>query len=235
MPRLLDVVLDRAVPAGYSRAGFALRRRGWPDDDPRPDALRGKTVLVTGANSGIGKAITGAAAALGASVLMTDRARGEAARAEIRAAVANADVRVEVCDVANLAAVRVFAADLTGRGQGFDVLIHNAGVLPATRTETDEGHEVTLATHVLGPVLLTEQLAPILAASPDPRVITMSSGGMYTQTLHADDPEYRHGRYSGAAAYARTKRMQVALTPMLARRWHRALTQLRRVPPRRTT
>jgi dehydrogenase/reductase SDR family member 12 len=221
MPRLLDAVLDRAVPAGYSRAGFALRRRSWPDDDPRPDALRGKTVLVTGANSGIGKAITGAAAALGASVLMTvrDRARGEATRAQIRAAVANADVRVEVCDVANLAAVRVFAADLTGRGHGLDVLIHNAGVLPAARTETDQGHEVTLATHVLGPVLLTEKLAPILAASPDPRVIIMSSGGMYTQTLHADDPEYRHGRYRGTTAYARTKRMQVALTPMLARRW----------------
>jgi NAD(P)-dependent dehydrogenase (short-subunit alcohol dehydrogenase family) len=113
----------------------------------------------------------------------------------------------------------VFAADLTGRGQGLDVLIHNAGVLPAARTETDEGHEVTLATHVLGPVLLTEQLAPIVAASPDPRVIIMSSGGMYTQTLHVEDPEYRHGRYRGATAYARTKRMQVALTPMLARRW----------------
>jgi len=100
-----------------------------------------------------------------------------------------------------------------------DVLIHNAGVLPATRTETGEGHEVTLATHVLGPVLLTECLLPILARSDDPRVILMSSGGMYTQSLPVDDPEYRAGRYSGATAYARTKRIQVALTPILARRW----------------
>ncbi len=221
MPRLLDTVLDRAVPAGYSRAGFALRRRGWPDNDPRPDALRGKTFLVTGANSGIGKAITEASAALGASVLMTvrDPARGEAASAQIRATLPDADVRVEICDVANLAAVRAFAAELTDRRQRVDVLIHNAGVLPAARTETDEGHEVTLATHVLGPVLLTERLTPILSTSPDPRVIIMSSGGMYTQTLHAEDPEYRHGRYRGATAYARTKRMQVALTPILARRW----------------
>ena len=221
MPRLLDTVLDRAVTVGYSRAGFALRRRGWPDDDPRPDALGGKTVLVTGAKSGIGTAIAEASAALGASVLMVvrDRARGAAARAQICAAVPGADVHVEVCDVANLAAVRAFAADLTSRRERLDVLIHNAGVLPAARTETDEHHEVTLATHVLGPVLLTERLAPILAASPDPRVIVMSSGGMYTQTLHDEDPEYRHGDYRGATAYARTKRMQVTLTPLLAQRW----------------
>jgi dehydrogenase/reductase SDR family member 12 len=125
LSRLLDTVLDRAVPARYSRAGFALRRRGWPADDPRPDALRGKTVLVTGANSGIGKAITEASAALGASVLMTarDRTRGEDACAQIRAAVPNADVQVLVCDVANLAAVRAFAADVTDRRRQVDVLI----------------------------------------------------------------------------------------------------------------
>ena len=75
------------------------------------------------------------------------------------------------------------------------------------RTETGEGHEITLATHVLGPVLMTELLLPVLANSPDPRVIFMSSGGMYTQALPAADPEYRNGRYRGAIAYARTKRM----------------------------
>jgi NAD(P)-dependent dehydrogenase (short-subunit alcohol dehydrogenase family) len=68
-------------------------------------------------------------------------------------------------------------------------------------------------------VLLTELLLPVLAESPDPRVIFMSSGGMYTQALPAADPEYRNGRYRGAIAYARTKRMQVALTPILAERW----------------
>ena len=67
--------------------------------------------------------------------------------------------------------------------------MHNAGVLPATRTETGEGHEITLATDVLGPVLLTELLLPVLANSPDPRVIFVSLGGMYTQALPAADPE----------------------------------------------
>lgn len=221
VPELVDTILDRAVVPGYTRIGYRLRRAGWEGIDPRPGALRGSTALVTGANAGIGKAIAAGLAQLGATVLMTvrDAERGQRARDEISAANPGADLRVEVCDVANLAAVRAFAADLTSRLPRLDALIHNAGVLPATRTETDEGHELTLATHVLGPVLLTEQLVGILASSGDARVILMSSGGMYTQALPTADPEYRSGRYRGATAYARTKRMQVALTPILARRW----------------
>jgi len=217
---LLDTALDRTIVPGYSRIGYRLRRLGWADD-PEPGALNGRTALVTGANRGIGKAIAAGLAGLGATVLLTvrDRGSGEQARKEIVAADSGADVRVEVCDVSDLAAVRAFAADLTSRISTLDVLIHNAGVLPAARTETRDGHEVTLATHVLGPVLLTELLLPILGTSGDPRVILMSSGGMYTQSLPANDPEYREGRYRGATAYARTKRMQVALTPILARRW----------------
>jgi NAD(P)-dependent dehydrogenase (short-subunit alcohol dehydrogenase family) len=220
---LFDTALDRAVVPGYTSVGYRLRQMGWADDPP-PDVLRGRTALVTGANRGIGKAIAAGLAELGATVLLTvrDREAGERACEEIiRGARSDypADVQVEVCDVSNLNAVRAFAADLTSRVWTLDVLIHNAGVLPATRSETDDGHEITLATHVLGPVLLTERLLPILATSSDPRVILMSSGGMYTQSMPADDPEYLGGRYSGATAYARTKRLQVAFTPILARRW----------------
>jgi dehydrogenase/reductase SDR family member 12 len=220
MRSLLDTALDRAVIPGYSSVGYRLRQSGWADD-PAPDALRGRTALVTGANRGIGKAIAAGLVRLGATVLLTvrDPESGEQARKEIMAADPAADVQVEVCDVSDLDAVRAFAADLTSRVSTLDVLIHNAGVLPATRTETGDGHEVTLATHVLGPVLLTERLLPILTKSSDPRVILMSSGGMYTQSLPTADPEYRDGPYRGAVAYARTKRIQVALTPILARRW----------------
>jgi NAD(P)-dependent dehydrogenase (short-subunit alcohol dehydrogenase family) len=218
---VLDTVLDRTVLPGYSRIGYRLRRWGWADADPPPDALRGRTALVTGANSGIGRAVATGLARLGATVFMTvrDAERGERARSEIAVAHPHADLAMEVCDVASLDAVRAFAADLTGRLSRLDVIVHNAGVLPATRSETDDGHEVALATHVLGPVLLTELLVPILAGSPSSRVIVMSSGGMYTQALPVDDPEYRSGRYHGATAYARTKRIQVALTPILADRF----------------
>ncbi|MHA7651380.1 SDR family NAD(P)-dependent oxidoreductase [Mycobacterium sp. ML4] len=217
---LFDAVLDRAVVPGYTRIGYRLRALDWPDDPPA-GALKGRTVLVTGANRGIGWAIASGLAALGATVLLTvrDRSKGEQARAQIIAQHPGADIRVEVCDMSDLALVRAFAADLAGRMAGLDVLIHNAGLLPAQRTETGEGHEVTLATHVLGPLLLTEGLLPLLRASSDPRVILMSSGGMYTQPLPVGDPEYRDGRYRGAIAYARSKRIQVAFTPVLARRW----------------
>ncbi|MDT5347263.1 MAG: dehydrogenase/reductase family er 12 [Mycobacterium sp.] len=219
MRSVLDTALDRAVVPGYTNVGYRVRQLGWPDDPP-PDALTGRTALVTGANRGIGKAIAAGLAGLGATVLLTvrDRESGESARQEIAG-----DVRVEVCDVSDLDGVRAFAADLTSRISTLDVLVHNAGVLPATRMEAFDrqgvGHEVTLATHVLGPVLLTELLLPVLFDSGDARVILMSSGGMYTQPLPVQDPEYRTGRYRGAIAYARTKRMQVAFTPILARRW----------------
>lgn len=218
---LLDTMLDRTVIPGYTRIGYLLRRRGWPEQDPMPEAMRGRTALVTGASSGIGKSIACALAQLGATVLIAvrNRQRGEQAAEEITATVPGAVVRVEVCDVSSLSAVRAFAADLVERLDRLDVLVHNAGVLPTARSETDDGHEIALATHVLGPILLTELLEPTLAKSTDARVILMSSGGMYTQAVHLEDLEYRQTRYRGATAYARTKRMQVALTDTLARRW----------------
>ncbi|SEA21400.1 MULTISPECIES: SDR family NAD(P)-dependent oxidoreductase [unclassified Mycobacterium] len=216
-----DDLLDRTVVLGYSRVGLAVRQQFWQTPELPDEALAGRTVLVTGANSGIGKAIATELAALGATVLMTvrDRARGEAARRDVLTDVPGAKVAVEVCDVSHLAAVRSFAADLLSRRPRLDAVIHNAGVMPEERTESAEGHELSLATHVLGPVLLTELLLPALTAAPDPRVVLMSSGGMYTQSLPVDDIEYRRGHYRGATAYARSKRVQVALTPLLARRW----------------
>ena len=161
---LLDTALDRSIVGGYTRIGYRLRQSGWAKD-LQPGALNGRTALVTGANRGLGKAIAAGLARLGATVLLTVRNRenGERAREEIIAAESPdhpADVQVEVCDVSDLDAVRAFAADLTSRVSALDVLIHNAGVLHGTRTETDDGHEITLATHVLGPVLLTELLLP---------------------------------------------------------------------------
>ncbi|MDR3663353.1 MAG: SDR family NAD(P)-dependent oxidoreductase [Mycobacterium sp.] len=216
-----DELLDRTVVLGYSRLGLAVRKRLWPKPDVPAHALDGTTVMVTGANSGIGKAIATQLATLGAAVLMTvrDLARGEAARRDVLTVAPEADVAVEVCDVSHLAAVRSCAGPLMQRYPRLDAIIHNAGVMPEHRTESAEGHELSLATHVLGPLLLTELLLPALAAAPDPRVVLMSSGGMYTQPLPVDDIEYRQGHYRGATAYARSKRIQVALTPLLARRW----------------
>ena len=221
MSPLLDSALDRTIAPGYSRIGFLLRRRTWENDDPAPGSMAGRRVLVTGANSGIGKATARELAALGAIVhlVVRNEQRGHAALAEILEDLPRAELHVELCDVSNLADVRRCAAELLARLDRIDVLIHNAGALPAERTESADGHELTVATHVLGPVLLTELLLPLLAASDDARVVMVASGGMYTQKLPADDPDYRRGSYRGATAYARSKRMQVALAPVLQEHW----------------
>lgn len=216
----LDTAMDRSVVLGYSRLGYLARRPEWKPGDPAADALRGATAVVTGANSGLGKETATGLASLGARVLMVvrNKEKGHVAAAEIRAAHPEADVRVESCDISSLDSVREFAGRLLAAGGPVDVLVHNAGVLPPERAETADGHELTLATHVLGPLLLTELLRPLLRAASDARVVVVSSGGMYTQRLPSQDPEYRTGEYRGATAYARTKRMQVAFTPLLAER-----------------
>jgi NAD(P)-dependent dehydrogenase (short-subunit alcohol dehydrogenase family) len=134
----------------------------------------------------------------------------------VRTEVPGAEVDLMRCDVSDLDDVRRVAATLRERAPRLRVLVHNAGVLPPARAESAQRHEISLATHVLGPLLLTEELLPTLAGG---LVVLVSSGGMYTQRLPVDDPEYLSGTYRGATAYARTKRVQVALTPLLARRW----------------
>lgn len=226
----LDRLLDRSIVAGYSALGYHLRRRTWAPDDPAEYALAGRRALVTGAGGGLGEATAAGLARLGATVhlLVRSAPRAQAAVERIRASLAAegraTELVVEQCDVSDLRAVRTFSAGLarrlTAEGSALDILVHNAGILPAARTESVDGHELTVATHVLGPVLMTELLLPALgASSAGARVILVASGGMYTQALPTHDPEYARGRYDGAVAYARSKRIQVDLTPVLAERW----------------
>ncbi len=221
---LCDRLLDRTIVPGYSVIGYHLRRRRWSKNDPAPDALAGRRALVTGAGGGLGEATALGLARLGARVTLVVRSRERAAPALARiestllAEGRIPDLRVELCDVSDLSDVRRYAAELLVTGEPVDVLVHNAGTLPQERTESIDGHELSVATHVLGPVLLTELLRPVLRGH-GARVVLVSSGGMYAQALPVDDPDYLEGRYSGAAAYARSKRIQVALAPLLAERW----------------
>lgn len=216
----VDTALDRAIVPGNSRIGLAVRRRlHWPADPPA-GALRGRTALVTGASSGLGKATAAGLARLGATVhlLSRDPERLAAAREEILREVPGATVHLEVCDLANLGGLHRFAAEFAARVPDLHVLVHDAGVLPHRRTETTEGNELTLATHVLGPFLLTALLRDPLRTGGPGRVVIVSSSGMYGQPLRTDDAQYTRGRYGGLSAYARTKRMQVVLAEQWAER-----------------
>jgi NAD(P)-dependent dehydrogenase (short-subunit alcohol dehydrogenase family) len=215
----VDTLLDRTVAPGFTKIGPAVRKRlpGWPED-PSPGALAGRTAAVTGATSGLGLATAEGLARLGASLrlVVRDVPKGERVLAELRQRLPGIDAKIERCDVADLDDVRRFVAELDL--DRLDVLVHNAGALPATRSESPQGHELTMAVHVLGPVLMTELLRERLAGH-SARVVMVTSGGMYGQKLRPDDPEYLTGTYSGTTAYARSKRAQVELLPVLASRW----------------
>jgi NAD(P)-dependent dehydrogenase (short-subunit alcohol dehydrogenase family) len=182
--------------------------------------MDGQVVLVTGATSGLGLAAAEGFARLGAGVRMLarDPERGERARAQVAAATGNSDVQVRLGDLSDLGSVRRFAEEFVAREERLDVLVNNAGVLPASRTLSADGIELTFATNVVGPFLLTELLLPLLRESAPARIVNVSSGGMYTRTLDVEDLQSTRGDFDGPAAYARTKRAEVVLTEMLAER-----------------
>jgi NAD(P)-dependent dehydrogenase (short-subunit alcohol dehydrogenase family) len=207
---IVDGALEAAVVPSFSRLGPAVRRRLFDWHEPPP--MHGRTVLVTGATSGLGLEAARRLALLGARVLVLgrDTLRVDAAVASLPGA------RGYVADMSSLASVRDVAGRVAAEEPGLDVLVHNAGALLSNRRESADGLEMTFATMVLGPFLLTSLLRPMLEASRG-RVVWVSSGGMYLQRLCVNDVEFRNESYRGTEAYARAKRAQVVLSELWAR------------------
>ncbi|HSR45068.1 MAG TPA: SDR family NAD(P)-dependent oxidoreductase [Acidimicrobiia bacterium] len=210
-----DELLDRTVIGSFTNVGYALRKRRWVDDLP---SLDGKTVVVTGATSGLGRVAAEKMAGLGASIRLVGRSQPklEIARREISTATANDDLGVYVADHSDMGSVRGLAAALLAGEPAIDVLVNNAGALVPNRTVTAEGNELTLATNLLSHFLLTNLLIPRLQDSAPARIINVSSGGMYTQRIRVGDLQSERGEYKGSIAYARAKRGQVILTELWA-------------------
>jgi NAD(P)-dependent dehydrogenase (short-subunit alcohol dehydrogenase family) len=214
----VDWILDRSVLPGFSSIGYDVRGLAGASADPEHH-LRGRDVVVTGANSGIGAAAAEQFAALGATVHLVVRnlERGEDARARISEATGSDHLYVHRCDVSSLESVRTAASELTSEiGQGgIAALVHNAGMMTRERGRSEDGYELTLATHVLGPLLLTELLAPLLERAAPSKVVFVTSGGMYSEKLDVDDLELDDRDFNGTAFYAHAKRIQVILTGLL--------------------
>ncbi len=219
LARSFDTLLDRTIALGYGNVGLLLRRRlpGWPADPPR---MEGKVVLITGAASGLGLAAAEGYARLGASVraLARDDERAAGAAAEIVRRVPGADVRPVACDVSSLTSLRAFTGRFKADEERLDVLVNNAGVMPHERERSDDGIELTFATQVLGPWVLIDELADLLRASAPARVIDVSSGGMYDQSIPEGDPQSEQSKYGPKKFYARTKRELMVITEQWAER-----------------
>jgi hypothetical protein len=187
------------------------------DEMPRLDDA---TVVVTGANSGLGYEGTKAFAGKGATVVMACRSveRGERAADEIRRSVPDAELDVRACDLASLESVAAFADDLTDDYAAVDVLCNNAGVMAVPRQETEDGFEMQLGVNHLGHFALTAHLFPALRVNADEaRVVNQSSGAHEMGTMDFDD---LHGRrsYEKWSAYGQSKLANLLFTYELDRR-----------------
>ena len=190
---------------------------GWTEHDM--PSLDGTTVVVTGANSGIGYESTRAFAAKGATVVMACRSteRGERAAAEISAQVPDADLDVRECDLADLSSVASFADAFTSDYDDLDVLCNNAGVMALPRGETADGFEQQFGINHLGHFALTGHLLETLAATDGARVVTQSSGAHEQGEIDFDDLQSERS-YGKWAAYSQSKLANVLFGYELDRR-----------------
>lgn len=175
--------------------------------------------MVTGANSGIGKATALGLAQEGAHVVMVCRnaAKAEAAKADIVARAGNTNVDILIADLASQAAIRQLAKTIVARYDRLDVLVNNAGVYLGDRSVTEDGYEATFAINHLAYFLLTHLLLDLLKASAPSRIINVSSEAHQSGKMHFDDLDLTNG-YSGIKAYAQSKLANVLFTYSLALR-----------------
>jgi NAD(P)-dependent dehydrogenase (short-subunit alcohol dehydrogenase family) len=177
-----------------------------------------RTALVTGANSGLGKAIATALAADGMRVglVVRDRARGEAALAEIRAATGNDDLHLFVADLADQAAIRALAQTVRNHFQQLHLLVNNAGTSFPERRLSPEGIERALAINHLGPFLLSNLLLDLLKASAPARIVNV--GTRMDTAMDFDDLNWERRPYRMMQAYGQSKLGNLHFTFELARR-----------------
>ena len=170
-----------------------------------PD-LTGRLAVVTGANSGLGFGVSGRLAAAGAEVILAVRnpTKGNQAAADIRAAHPDAQVAVELLDLASLASVERFATALRKQGRPLNLLINNAGVMAVpARHITADGFELQFGSNYLGHFALTAKLLLLLAKADSPRVVTLSS--LYSQWAQIHFNDLQGTRYRAYRAYGQSK------------------------------
>jgi NAD(P)-dependent dehydrogenase (short-subunit alcohol dehydrogenase family) len=181
--------------------------------------VKGKVVIVTGANAGMGRQISLELSKAGATLVMVcrNRERGEAAAAEVRSLSGNQSVELIEADMSSMQSIRALADGFTRRHDRLFALVNNVGVTLPARTETVDGIETVFATNHLGPFLLTNLLLPVLEASAPARIVTVASAAHSMAKLNLDDLQSRTG-YSEIPVYNQSKLLNLLFTYELARR-----------------
>ncbi len=227
---ILDSVMEKTVLPSFSSIGSAVRRRRQDWAPLESFDLSDKVVVLTGGTSGIGSAAAKIYAALGATLVLLARDETKADRQieELRRTSGNDNIHSLLVDLGVREQVIQVAEQLAESYPVIDVLAHNAGALFNERKRTADGVDLSVELMVATPFLLTAKLLPqlgyqtagsntVLRKEPG-RVITMSSGGMYTQGLHVEELAMSDTDYSGVRQYARAKRAQVILSELWAAR-----------------
>ncbi len=178
-----------------------------------------KTVVITGATSGIGEVAADHLAQLGARIVFVarDRERGEAMRKHLRAVAGHTDHVVHYADLTRLSEMKRVAHEIADSEPEIDVLANNAGALFNSRTVTEDGLEKTFALNHMSYFVLTNILLPRLKATPGARIVSTASGAHRGAKLDFDDLQSVKN-YSGLSVYGRSKLMNILFTRELARR-----------------
>ncbi|MDA8380372.1 MAG: SDR family oxidoreductase [Actinomycetota bacterium] len=183
--------------------------------------MTGKTVVITGGSSGIGRETACALAWAGAQVVITSRhiERGNKAAATLRSRTGNPGVHAVQMDLADLTSVREGAAEILARFERIDVLINNAGVLLGTHRMSADGIEATFATNHLGPFALTHLLLDRIVQSAPARIINVASRAHRAAPRGLDFDELASAKsYEGRRAYAQSKLANILFTRALSQR-----------------
>ena len=184
-----------------------------------PPPLAGRTALVTGASSGIGKeiALELARRQMHVVILCRDSVRGERARSDIEVSTGNPRVDLALVDLSSIAQVKRFAEGFAATHPRLSLLVSNAGTLLRKREATEEGMERTFAVNALAPFLLTRLLLGSLEAGAPARVVNVASEAHRYSRVRTNDLQSSQ-RYSGWRTYSRSKAALILLTQEFARR-----------------
>jgi NAD(P)-dependent dehydrogenase (short-subunit alcohol dehydrogenase family) len=182
--------------------------------------MRGKTVVITGATSGIGQVAAEKLAAMGARLVLVarDKTRGEAELDRLRSLTPGINHAIHYADLSRLAEVKCVAAEIAAAEPRIDVLINNAGALFGNRHVTGDGLELTFATNHMSYFILTHGLREPLRASAPARVVNVASDAHKGRKLDFDD--LQSNNFNGFGVYGRSKLCNILFTRELARRWN---------------